>query len=916
MKMSSLDPLPPATPPSQKPTRIIKPRPPTRPRPYLPPRPDSAKLLRVLTPPLPLEKDGCSLATEHSGVPPQPLHKLQKSGAVRKIVVHFDQTGPPEKEEAEKVIRSLPSSCQKDENKEEKAIGGKEIPDRLDPCKDTQPSVLSEVEQNGLDFPTSCLSGCPCVCHQQNPGMVLVWVPATSQLQDTENGLAADLSSADEGGASFQKFPGLGALPAPPSSTTAGRVPKSRRSSRSKKPLDSPPSTNGHPEGGVVLTSYRSTAEPLPLRCPPLMPKPPRRNKGGASVSLDGELLPPAIPPKAPMKPPRSSLGPSARRSSLQYPLELNHLPGRVSPFAVGEGFVMLPPPTQPPPPPPTSQTPPPLPLSQARSQMCTAPPPPSQPPPLLPQGLPPPPTQPPPPLEGSPLDDNSCQGGCENEESSFSESEMDKSDNRHSSVLSSKSPDWGLCLQDEPLYQTYRQAVISKEIKRQTVPRNSSFSSSDYRAPSPGEGSTGPQCPVPHSTLWQELPAVRESGVLDNISPEERKMQESLFEVVTSEASYLRSLALLIEHFMESRELAGTILLREHRILFSNIRKVQEVSERFLQDLERRLAESLQISDVCDIVEDHAQQSFSVYIDYVRNQLYQEKTYSSLMEKNAQFAIVVTRLQEQPQCQRLPFMSFLLLPFQRITRIKMLLENILRRTEEASLREQNALKALASVSKIIEECNSEVGRMRHMEELIHTASKIEFDKLKAIPIISQTRQLLKQGELLEVVHRGTIFGNKPKLIPIYLFLFNDLLLVTQRKSSERFVVLDYAHRSLVQAQSCEDSSASQNTENSFYLTLMENHQGRSSERLCRAPTQSDMHRWMGAFPCHESQPNNKQETIYEDWDCPQVQCTETYSAAQADELSLEPTDIVNVVRKTEEFSAKGFASDPSRSFR
>ncbi|ETE69602.1 Rho guanine nucleotide exchange factor 15, partial [Ophiophagus hannah] len=717
--MSSLDPLPPATPPSQKPTRIIKPRPPTRPRPYLPPRPDSAKLLRVPTPPLPLEKDGCSLATEHSGGPPQPLHKLQKSGAVRKIVVHFDQTGPLEKEEAEKITRSLPSSCQKDEKKEEKAIGEKEIPDQLGGAKWTGFSHFLP-----------------------NPGMVLVWVPATSRLQDTENGLAADLSSsADEGGASFQKFLGLGAQPAQPSSTAAGRVPKSRRSSRSKKPLDSPPSTNGHPEGGVVLTSYRSTAEPLPLRCPPLMPKPPRRNKGGASVSLDGELQPPAIPPKAPMKPPRSSLGPTARRSSLQYPLELNHLLGRVA-------------------------------------------------------------------------------------------------------------------------AKMKRAVSASQRRTNQTT-----------------------------GTLRCYQLRVRTGGFA---------CRTSLFEVVTSEASYLRSLALLIEHFMESRELAGSILLREHRILFSNIRKVQEVSERFLQDLERRLAESLQISDVCDIVEDHAQQSFSVYIDYVRNQLYQEKTYSSLMEKNAQFAIVVTRLQEQPQCQRLPFMSFLLLPFQRITRIKMLLENILRRTEEASLREQNALKALASVSKIIEECNSEVGRMRHMEELIHTASKIEFDKLKAIPIISQTRQLLKQGELLEVVHRGTIFGNKPKLIPIYLFLFNDLLLVTQRKSSERFVVLDYAHRSLVQAQSCEDTSAGQNAENSFYLTLMENHQGRSSERLCRAPTQSDMHRWMGAFPCHESQPNNKQETIYEDWDCPQVQCTETYSAAQADELSLEPTDIVNVVRKTE----------------
>lgn len=38
-------------------------------------------------------------------------------------------------------------------------------------------------------------------------------------------------------------------------------------------------------------------------------------------------------------------------------------------------------------------------------------------------------------------------------------------------------------------------------------------------------------------------------------------------------------------------------------------------------------------------------------------------------------FATVITRLQESPQCQRLPFMSFLLLPFQRITRLKILIE-------------------------------------------------------------------------------------------------------------------------------------------------------------------------------------------------------------------------------------------------
>lgn len=35
--------------------------------------------------------------------------------------------------------------------------------------------------------------------------------------------------------------------------------------------------------------------------------------------------------------------------------------------------------------------------------------------------------------------------------------------------------------------------------------------------------------------------------------------------------------------------------------------------------------------------------------------------------------------------------------------------------------------------------------------------------------------------------------------------------------------------------------------------------------------------------------------------DCPQVQCVEQYVAQQADELTLEPTEIINVIRKTNE---------------
>lgn len=42
---------------------------------------------------------------------------------------------------------------------------------------------------------------------------------------------------------------------------------------------------------------------------------------------------------------------------------------------------------------------------------------------------------------------------------------------------------------------------------------------------------------------------------------------------------------------------------------------------------------------------------------------------------ENPKFPGILARLEESPVCQRLPLTSFLILPFQRITRLKMLVE-------------------------------------------------------------------------------------------------------------------------------------------------------------------------------------------------------------------------------------------------
>lgn len=88
------------------------------------------------------------------------------------------------------------------------------------------------------------------------------------------------------------------------------------------------------------------------------------------------------------------------------------------------------------------------------------------------------------------------------------------------------------------------------------------------------------------------------------------------------------------------------------------------------------------------------------------------------------------------------------------------------------------------------------------MEELIQIHQSLEFDKLKvhmempkcvccghltatflqAIPVISQTRYLEKKGELQEMAKGATLFNMRMKFNPIYLFLFNDLLIIAAKK--------------------------------------------------------------------------------------------------------------------------------------
>ena len=84
------------------------------------------------------------------------------------------------------------------------------------------------------------------------------------------------------------------------------------------------------------------------------------------------------------------------------------------------------------------------------------------------------------------------------------------------------------------------------------------------------------------------------------------------MFEVISSEATYLRSLDVLIQHFMDDPgmnpylpEGRRVIDKRQHHVIFSNVREVREVSSKFLEQLQKRQRESAIVKNISDIILD-----------------------------------------------------------------------------------------------------------------------------------------------------------------------------------------------------------------------------------------------------------------------------------------------------------------------
>ncbi|XP_012292563.2 rho guanine nucleotide exchange factor 26 [Aotus nancymaae] len=443
-------------------------------------------------------------------------------------------------------------------------------------------------------------------------------------------------------------------------------------------------------------------------------------------------------------------------------------------------------------------------------------------------------------------------------------------------------------------LYQNYKEKALDIDSDEESEPK---------------EQKSDEKIVIHHKPLrstWSQLSAVKRNGLSQTVSQEERKRQEAIFEVISSEHSYLLSLEILIRMFKNSKELSDTMTKTERHHLFSNITDVCEASKKFFIELEARHQNNIFIDDISDIVEKHTASTFDPYVKYCTNEVYQQRTLQKLLATNPSFKEVLSRIESHEDCRNLPMISFLILPMQRVTRLPLLMDTICQKTPKDSPKYEVCKRALKEVSKLVRLCNEGARKMERTEMMYTINSQLEF-KIKPFPLVSSSRWLVKRGELTAYVEDTVLFSRRTSKQQVYFFLFNDVLIITKKKSEESYNVNDYSLRDQLLVESCDNeelnSSPGKNSSTMLYsrqssashlftLTVLSNHANEKVEMLLGAETQSERARWITALGHSSGKPPADRTSLT------QVEIVRSFTAKQPDELSLQVADVVLIYQR------------------
>ncbi|XP_078678787.1 uncharacterized protein LOC144914610 isoform X1 [Branchiostoma floridae x Branchiostoma belcheri] len=303
----------------------------------------------------------------------------------------------------------------------------------------------------------------------------------------------------------------------------------------------------------------------------------------------------------------------------------------------------------------------------------------------------------------------------------------------------------------------------------------------------------------------WTDLMATSELGLPSlPLTEMEKKRREAVWELFTSECVYLLDHLLILKYvflepLLELQE-QGHVAFVDTPKLFANLDELCQVSSWFCKELLNNLLNNvtpMEFGSTQAVV--NAFNSFGnrVCPPYQRYCLNYSSALSYMVElrKNEDFKEFIQWCEQDPRCNRLKLSDLLVAPMQHLTKFPLLLKDIRKRTEDAD--DKTSLTAtIESVEESIRELEGKVKWLTNFERLQELQELIEFPAIdqetKAyVPeflratLMKQSHQNILADPTRQLLYEGSLcMLENGKPVDVYLFLFDDLLLITKMRKN------------------------------------------------------------------------------------------------------------------------------------
>ncbi|KAJ3417124.1 Intersectin 1 (SH3 domain protein) [Chytridiales sp. JEL 0842] len=278
----------------------------------------------------------------------------------------------------------------------------------------------------------------------------------------------------------------------------------------------------------------------------------------------------------------------------------------------------------------------------------------------------------------------------------------------------------------------------------------------------------------------YQHWVSVVDPARLEQLSVEERKRQEAIFELIQTEQHYVRDLQLIVEVFYQP--MSQFMSAADLNMIFSNIEDLLMTNIIILSDFEAAQAEqNYVVNNIGQLFMRHAK-SLDVYKTYCGNQLAASKLLQKKRQESERLQEFLKNCQRNPKCRALDLSSFLLQPMQRITRYTLILKQVLHYTPMNHPEYEAMLGAVEAADVAAEKVNNAAKEQEGREKLESMASLIDFESnteferfnLLGPSRLGRPRLYLFDSPLVKAKSGRKLHG----------YMLNDVILIVQPQKS------------------------------------------------------------------------------------------------------------------------------------